>query len=74
MVVGPFTDDDLKLLKEKESMMGNHVPIYKPDLDALLVRLEAAERIVLWLDGTPVDELRDGYEEMVSIWRKAAGK
>ena len=67
----PFTDDDLKRLKEH--LMGD---CWRSDewadarklMPALLARLEAAEKLVAW-------EWENGdYQQLLRNWRKAAGK
>ena len=66
----PFTDDDLKRLKECLKSLGEfRLNIYTKngqewfDIRALLTRLEAAEAYIA-----------DPYRENLIRWRKAAGK
>lgn len=62
-----FTDDDLKRLKE-ETKGDEEPPWY---LEALLARLEAAERCIL---RTTQDEEGLIESEDYTAWRQAAGK
>ncbi len=79
-MIGPFTDDDLKRLKERPwCSHEKHAPrdcgvlasILESDLPALFARLEAAERCAellgLVIDGSQLDRV-------TRAWRKAAGK
>lgn len=76
-MVKVFTDDDLKLLKDKFPRFSLQVlgtkgrdSDYHINLDALLARLEAAEAILscIYREGT------EEYNELLELWRKAAGK
>jgi hypothetical protein len=58
-----FTDDDLKHLKD------DIVPYFPHKLEALLARLEAAEKVCeLCIDGAPE------VLKAKRAWRRAAGK
>jgi hypothetical protein len=67
-----FTDDDLKRLKEE---MDAYPELRDFKVDALLARLEAAEKLIL-LRGThiPNATITRETETAVWAWRKAAGK
>lgn len=67
-----FTDDDLNLLKE-ESVAEDYggyqqVTISCDDLEALLARLEAAERVC------KIPEVRDRFPIAIKAWKKACGE
>jgi len=61
----PFTDEDLKKLKDELNANGE---IYDCVLPALVGRLEAAERVARTFENNP------DYLEALTEWRKAAGK
>jgi hypothetical protein len=67
----PFTDEDLKRLKEQ---LGEYVQLFPgalsvTEFDALLARLEAAEAIVYYCDRVPHTQ----QEDLKEAWRKAKG-
>lgn len=70
-----FTDEDLKRLKEAKEKLGNTgtgISFRWKELEALILRLEAAEALL------QVYIRSEGYGEWVepqySTWQKAAGK
>jgi hypothetical protein len=67
-----FTDDDLKRLKEQRVIVheGIHVAVKKVELQALLARLEAAERVI----AKHFELMNISTFEELQAWRKAAGK
>jgi len=76
----PFTDEDLKRLKEQTDEAVENRWNYPRwiQIQALLARLEAAEACI---DDHRGDCLADigkkcscGYQEKLDAWRKAAGK
>jgi len=78
-----FTDDDLKRLKAKEGYWKTTVKMNEGQseswgfvdgdkIDALLARLEAAERACLFFQNSL--RLGDVDDGVLSAWRKAAGK
>lgn len=70
-----FSDDDLKRLKEK-ILDGDFTSQETSDLEALLARLEAAEKALLTAHVNcypPKGEHCKGCDAY-SLWRKAAGK
>ncbi len=71
----PFTDSDLKRLKEKRddpSVMNTLTRTTK--LDALLFRLEAAEYAIRWFDKITTEMPDTEPFKDYAAWRKAAGK
>lgn len=71
-----FTDEDLKRLKERcesDDLIG----IFDYELPALLARLEAAEKIVIF-DCLHDPKAKCGctkeLNQLIQAWRKAAGK
>lgn len=64
-----FTDDDLERLKESDHDHGWH-RIRFEEVDALLARLEAAEKCI------PYHECQDDLSTCphLEAWRKASGK
>lgn len=67
-----FSDDDLKRLKEK-ILDGDFTSQETSDLEALLARLEAAEKALeLHYEHSGFPELED--EVAYQTWKKAAGK
>lgn len=66
-----FTDEDLKWLKEKDGP----IVIYMTteDRDALLARLEAAEKICYVLLNTRSINMAATWDNL-EAWRKACGK
>lgn len=71
----PFTDEDLKRLKERVDKGNPKMIVHWQDLEALIARLEAAENIV----ENPCycyEDTTDSCKcvELNTAWRKAAGK
>ena len=66
----PFTDDDLKRLKEIAEFSSE--PHFKHIIPALLARLEAAEFCARRLAVNPAKDFVD--RQTLEAWRKAAGK
>ena len=74
-IVPPFTDDDLKRLKEgiKAAIPMKPIGMYIVEMEALLTRLEAAERVcntLLLVRDAASEEIQKHYR----VWRRAAGK
>lgn len=69
-----FNDDDLKLLKKCTGTKTEPYLYYihRDDINALLARLEAAERVIE--DLALIDNRLWSGSKYVEAWRKAAGK
>jgi len=64
-----FTDDDLERLKFSLGTL--YIPTINPKiLDAMIVRLEAAERIIKAIDPEEVAQVHENFV----AWLKASGK
>ena len=71
-----FTDDDLKKLK-KEFADWNFPRVDNNVMEALLARLEAAEKVCKFISDKSYLELPDNAKRLATLelaWRKAAGK
>lgn len=77
--MSPFTDDDLKRLKEEltcalrlDDKYAYPLQVSHPTLQALLARLEAAEWVCDGLENR--SDTPDYMKYRLKLWRKAAGK
>jgi len=61
-----FTDENLQQLKRELNVRIENITIWAPSLQALLSRLEAAEKCLV-ADPMP-------YHDRFQAWRKACGK
>lgn len=80
-----FTDDRLRILKNIELKQTSAIQISHTDMEALIVRLEAAEKVCLQADCVRdqrdavgwkkvPDEFIRWLDEAFLAWRKACGK
>jgi hypothetical protein len=68
-----FTDEDLKELKEYIEEAGDSCDIRGYQVNALLARLEAAERMYLIIE-SKMSIPEKQQEHIIEAWRKACGK